>query len=105
RLAVGLPLFGVDLVEELRPALEEEAVRASSSALNFVMALSLLEDTRVLPSPAREVMRRTVAEALLLSAVNAYGAGPTHVGMDRNRGSRRRAARRRPHARGGGPTW
>ncbi|MDA2813560.1 nucleotidyltransferase domain-containing protein [Nocardiopsis sp. RSe5-2] len=73
RLTIGVPLYGGRLVDRLRPRLGEETVRASAAALNFVMALSLLEDTTVLPSPARELMCRTAGEALLLSAVNAFG--------------------------------
>ncbi|MDA2804742.1 nucleotidyltransferase domain-containing protein [Nocardiopsis suaedae] len=73
RLSIGVPLYGGGLVERLRPGLGEETVRASAAALNFVMALSLLEDTTVLPSPARELMCRSAGEALLLSAINAFG--------------------------------
>ncbi|WP_017624886.1 nucleotidyltransferase domain-containing protein [Nocardiopsis chromatogenes] len=73
RLTIGVPLYGGDLVDRLRPGLGEETVRASAAALNFVMALSLLEDTTVLPSPARELMCRSTGEALLLSAINAFG--------------------------------
>lgn len=73
RLAIGVPLAGADLVERLRPALGVDVVRASAAALNFVMALSLLEDTLVLSPPAQQLMCRGAAEALLLSGINAVG--------------------------------
>lgn len=73
RVATGIALYGDDLVNRLRPRLNVEHVRASVAALNFVMAMSLLEDTVVLSPPARELMCRSAAEALLLSAVNAHG--------------------------------
>jgi hypothetical protein len=73
RVDTGIPLWGFDTAARLRSEVDAEAVRASAAALNFVMAVSLLEDTRVLPSPARELMVRASAESLLLAAVNAHG--------------------------------
>ncbi|MGH8933777.1 MAG: nucleotidyltransferase domain-containing protein [Egibacteraceae bacterium] len=73
RLAIGVPLAGADLVEHLRPALGVDVVRAAAAALNFVMALSLLEDTLVLEPPAQQLMCRGAAESLLLSGINAFG--------------------------------
>nr|WP_042187364.1 nucleotidyltransferase domain-containing protein [Kibdelosporangium sp. MJ126-NF4]CEL18027.1 hypothetical protein [Kibdelosporangium sp. MJ126-NF4]CTQ90745.1 hypothetical protein [Kibdelosporangium sp. MJ126-NF4] len=73
RVDTGIPLWGFDVAAQLRSDVDAEAVRASAAALNFVMAVSLLEDTRVLASPARELMFRAAGESLLLAAVNAHG--------------------------------
>ncbi len=73
RIATGIPLSGRDVVEQLRARLDVSTVHASSAALNFVMAISLLEDTRVLAPPMQQVMFRGAGEALLLAAVNAFG--------------------------------
>lgn len=73
RLSTGLVLAGHEQVAGWRARLDYETVRASASALAFIGALSLLEDTTVVPSPDREYLCRCAAESLLLSAVSAFG--------------------------------
>ncbi|MFF7991021.1 nucleotidyltransferase domain-containing protein [Kitasatospora xanthocidica] len=73
RVHSGIPLAGAERLDRLRRLVDIEVVRASAAALAFVGAMSLLEDTTVLESPARELMLRGSAEALLMSGVNAFG--------------------------------
>jgi predicted nucleotidyltransferase len=73
RVTTGVVLAGDGVLRECRAMLDADVVRASAAALAFVGALSLLEDTTVLPSPEREVMRRSAGESLLMSAVTAAG--------------------------------
>jgi len=73
RVTTGVVLTGEEQAGRCRALLDAEVVRASAAAMAFLGALSLLEDTTVLPSPEREVMCRAAAESLLLAAVNAFG--------------------------------
>ncbi|MFE2926831.1 nucleotidyltransferase domain-containing protein [Streptomyces goshikiensis] len=73
RVTSGIPLVGAGRLGELRSRLDMATVQASAAALNFVMAMSWLEDTGVLPSPRRELMLRGAGESLVLAAINALG--------------------------------
>lgn len=73
RVTTGLVLRGKDQADSYRELLRPEVIQASAAALAFIGALSLIEDTTVLPPPDREFMRRGAAESLLLAAVNAFG--------------------------------
>jgi hypothetical protein len=73
RITTGIALAGADQVERLRQRLDFEAVRASASALDFVMAMSLLEDTQVLQPPGQVLMLHDAGELLVRAAINAVG--------------------------------
>ncbi|MFE4822146.1 nucleotidyltransferase domain-containing protein [Streptomyces sp. NPDC056704] len=73
RVMTGVALVGADRLEELRNRLDVSAVHDSAAALNFVMTMSWLEDTRVLSSPSRELMLRGAGESLVLAAINMVG--------------------------------
>jgi hypothetical protein len=73
RITTGVFLTGKDQADGCREQLRPGVIRASAAALAFLGALSLIEDTTVLASPERELMRRGAAESLLLAGVNAFG--------------------------------
>jgi hypothetical protein len=73
RVTTGIPLAGQDVLDKLRERLDYPTVRASAAALSFVMALSLLEDTRVLEPPGQLLMLRGAGEWLLRAAINTVG--------------------------------
>jgi hypothetical protein len=73
RITTGIALVGAERAEHLRQRLDFEAVRASASALDFVMAMSLLEDTQVLSPPAQTLMLHGAGELLVRAAINAVG--------------------------------
>ncbi|MEU4205976.1 nucleotidyltransferase domain-containing protein [Streptomyces sp. NPDC045470] len=73
RVSTGLPLSNADRLEEIKKGIDADLVRASAAALAFVDTMSLLADTTVLSSPARELMCRGAAEALLTAGLNAFG--------------------------------
>ncbi len=73
RIVTGIPLVEAERVAELRRRLDFDAVWASAAALDFVMAMSLLEDTQVLSPPSQSLMLRACGEYLVRSAINAVG--------------------------------
>jgi predicted nucleotidyltransferase len=73
RVTTGVFLTGKDQADGYREQLRPWVIQASAAALAFLGALSLIEDTTVLASPERELMRRGAAESLLLAGVNAFG--------------------------------
>jgi predicted nucleotidyltransferase len=73
RLASGKAITGRPLLDEYQSRIDLETARAASISLSFVGGLSLLEDAQVMIPPARELMFRSAAESLLVSAVNTFG--------------------------------
>jgi hypothetical protein len=73
RVSTGIGLTDPDALATLRSRLDYPTVRASAAALNFVMAMSLLEDTQVLVPPGQLLMLRGAGESLLLAAINTIG--------------------------------
>lgn len=73
RIMTGIPLVEANVVQRLRDELDFPAVWASAAALDFVMAMSLLEDTQVLNPPSQLLMLRAAGEYLVRSAINSVG--------------------------------
>lgn len=73
RVSIGIPLHGAERLGKVRGRLDMGIVHASAAALNFLMAMSLLEDTTALAPPSRELMLRGAGESLVLAAINAVG--------------------------------
>jgi hypothetical protein len=73
RVTTGIVLAGADVLDALRGRLHYPTVRASAAALSFVMTMSLLEDTQVLPPPGQLLMLRGAGEWLLRAAINTIG--------------------------------
>jgi len=73
RFVTGVPLLGGETIRAMRAGVHLEEFKRAAVALNFIMAMSLLEDSQVLGSPENFLMVRASAESLCLAALNAFG--------------------------------
>lgn len=88
RFMTGIPLLGGDTISRMRAGVNLDDFRGAAVALNFIMAMSLLEDSEVLAAPENLLMLRASAESLILAALNAFG--PITYGIKHTRSRSKR---------------